>query len=117
MEDTRATVTQAQSDIRALQKEVENHHRFITGNGDPQKGLLWLAADAIKMNALIANLIATQTVALEDHKKEGHYSRSSPAKRLAWRAAEQVVTALVTATLLLLLLGVRFWVNSGGATP
>lgn len=112
-------IGQLQEDVQQIREDLEELRRFVTGGGDPTKGLLWLAADLARMVASLTSLIDEQrkslqmyATALQQHERlTGHERRdSSWWQRLAYDAARQVAVLVVTALLVLLVLGTQTWI-------
>lgn len=107
-------VEQAQEDIKELRQDLHEVEKFIRGNGDPTKGLLWLVADLGRLAGAQAELMVAHRAELERHRAEGHYSRTSPWVRLGFDVGKNVVTWAVIGFLLIFVAGVRVQL---GATP
>lgn len=86
-------IVQLQSDVDVLRRDLDDEveslketREFITGNGDPKKGLLWLVSDLTKMVGTMTQLIDTreqgfqmyvadQKKQYEQHIANGHAQR------------------------------------------
>lgn len=66
------TVAQLHADQIEIRRDLNKCLKFITGNGDPTKGLLWLAADLGRLVASQSDMLAAQRLELKDHEKKGH---------------------------------------------
>lgn len=93
-------IVQLQSDVEVLRRDLDAEvaslketREFITGNGDPKKGLLWLVSDLTKMVGTMTQLmdkrdetfqiyVADQRRQYEQHQSDGHALRS---KSWNWR--------------------------------
>lgn len=89
-------IVQLQSDVEMLRKDLDEEvqslketREFITGNGDPKKGLLWLVADLTRMVGTMTQLMdkreaafelyrAEQKMLYEKHGTDGHAQRGQP---------------------------------------
>ena len=107
-----------QHDVQELRDDVDTLQKAVTGGLDPEKGLLWIVADLVKMVGSLTLLVDAQRQALVsveksflDHK--GHERRETPwLHRLAYDCTKQVASILVAGALLLLLLGTQSWIRS-----
>lgn len=114
-------IGQIQEDVQQIRDDLDVLRAFVTGGGDPTKGLLWLAADLARMVASLTSLVDEQRKSLIQYaealsKHEGlsaHERRDSPWwQRLAYDAARQAAAIAVSAVLLLLLLGTQTWIRT-----
>lgn len=101
----------------ALQAEYKELHKMVTGNGDPQKGLLWLATlqgrlltdltTIVEANRLaVIKADGESQTALLRHQELGHYARQSAQARLTYSVLSHVLSIVSTGVLILLALGV-----------
>lgn len=115
-------IIQVQQDLEEVKRDLEELSRFVRGNGDPSKGLLWLVADQARLiaglsamheanRALIEQYHQEQKKAFESHEQEGHYHRQSAAQRLAFQVGSQVLGVVVSVSLLVLLWGLQTWIR------
>lgn len=95
-----------------LRTDLNQLSHFIKGNGDPTKGLLWLAADLSRLLASQATITQAYQADFLAHIKEGghvQHRQESVWGRLAYDVARQAVTLAVGALLVIFLLGLRTW--------
>lgn len=115
-------VATAQQDILELQTEFKDLHKMVTGNGDPQKGLIWMATLHARLLADLSTIVeanrATLVIqdahvarALEEHKEKGHYERASAQQRLAYKILEHVLSVVVSGLVVLIILGAVSYLN------
>lgn len=113
-------IGQLREDVEQIREDLEDLRKFVTGGGDPTKGLLWLAADLARMVASLTTLVDEQRKSLKQyadglarHERDGHDRRESPWwHRLAYDTARQIAAIAVTVVLLLLLLGTQTWIRT-----
>src|SRR4051812_8218614 len=61
---------QIKQELDDVKDDVTDAVKFIKGNGDPTKGLLWIVADLTRLLATNTQLIDTQRQALERYRLE-----------------------------------------------
>lgn len=111
--DHEQAIRQLQRDQLEIRHDLDRCVKFITGNGDPTKGLLWLAADLGRLVASQGDMAEAHRQALQAHKTEGHYQRTGLWTRLGYRAIEQAVGIGITALLALLVIGAAAYLRGG----
>src|SRR4029077_15498313 len=105
-----------QEDVARSERDLGQVRDFVTGNGDPKKGLLWLCADLGKLVATMSQLMSEQQKALTDHVNQGHPRRNESPwnwNRPAFEAAKQVVGYIVLGVLILLAIGTITYIQTG----
>lgn len=141
--DHEQAIRQLQREQLEIRQDLDRCVKYITGNGDPTKGLLWLAADQARIVANLSALHEANRVLIEKHGDDlrremreqrdgffkaldttnqtirahqelGHYRRQSLGQRLAVRALEQTIGIGIVALLALLALGAGAWLKGGG---
>ena len=112
--DHEQAIRQLQRDQLEIRKDLDRCVVYITGNGDPTHGLLWIAADLGRLVATQAEMAVAQRQALEVHKTEGHYQRTGLWTRLGYRAIEQAVGIGITTLLALVVIGAITYLRGMG---
>lgn len=114
-----AQVEQLQADVGAIRADLDRATKWITGNGDPTQGLLWVAADLGRLVAAATDLAGAQAAALERHRADEHGNRRGGGfkERFAYDVAKQVATVLVVVFLVLLWVGFENRPPPPGITP
>lgn len=106
-------IVQLQSDVEVLRKDLDEEveslketREFITGNGDPKKGLLWLVSDLTKMVGTLTQLmdkreesfqlyVAEQKRQYGQHQLDGHDAQRGQSwnwRRLGFDVTKGAVT-------------------------
>jgi hypothetical protein len=123
--DPELAISHLQTQVDEISEDLKQLHIFVTGNGDPTKGLLWLASDLGRLIIAQSKLTeANRQTALEEHSmlrdtlakhldSRIHLSRGLEAwpARLAFDTARQALSVIVAALLFLVLLGTQTWIR------
>lgn len=108
-------VVQLQNDLGDLKKSNDELRVFITGNGDPKKGLLWLAANQGELLIALGGLITAQAQALARHTEEGHTPKVAPMGQwLVREGVRQVMVSAILVVFIILGIGIAAFVRNGG---
>lgn len=99
---------QLHEDVRGIKEDLGRLEKFITGNGDPTQGLLWMVRE-------MRNLIDSLSRALTVHSENAYaHRRLEPQgfwQRIGFEAAKQAAALIITGTIFLLLLGFVTWIQ------
>ncbi len=94
-------VEQIQAELLDVRKDLDELTKFIKGNGDPTKGLLWLVADLSRLVAAQGTMSGEVRQAMLDHIKAGHPitadTRNGWWARFLFDIARNVMTVLIIA--------------------
>jgi hypothetical protein len=118
-------IATAQQDIVELQEEYKQLHTMVTGNGDPTKGLVWMATLNARLLTDLSSIVEANRqavikadgdslAALQKHETAGHYARGSVWSRLGFEVGKSVTIWIIIG---FLAFAVANFHVSIGATP